>query len=369
MRKVRVLVVDDSTVVRRLVTDALSGDPALEVVGSAANGRIALTKILQLGPDIVTLDIEMPELDGLATLKEIRKSRPDLPVIMFSTTTHRGAVSTIDALALGATDYVMKPANVGCVTAAIQKVREELIPRIKSICHWEAPLAGSAGPHRAAPLTRGSLRSAPAAPTRPIDVICMGVSTGGPNALAEIFKDLPADLPVPIVIVQHMPPMFTACLADRLHSLARLEVREAKDGDLLVPGTAWLAPGGMHLTVARSAKGVVTRLNDGPPENSCRPAADVLFRSIADVYGSGVLAVVLTGMGYDGLRGCEAIGAAGGRIIAQDEASSVVWGMAGSVVHAGLASDILPLDQIALHLARIAERNRTNRPMTANTER
>jgi two-component system, chemotaxis family, protein-glutamate methylesterase/glutaminase len=364
MRKTRVLVVDDSTVIRRLVTDALSGDPTLEVVGVAANGRIALSKISQVNPDVITLDIEMPELDGLATLKEIRKTHPMLPVIMFSTLTQKGAVATIDALALGATDYVMKPANVGSVTAAIQKVRDELIPRIKTFCRWQTELAAPGPPRPASPVGRSLTGSnTPVSPHR-IEIICMGISTGGPNTLAEIFKQLPADLAVPLVIVQHMPPVFTAYLADRLSSISAIKVYEAKAGTLLQPGCAWLAPGDHHLTLARNREGVITCLNQGPRENSCRPAADVLFRSVASIYGCGTLAVVMTGMGYDGLRGCEAVRSAGGRVVAQDEASSVVWGMAGAVVHAGLANDVLPLGQIAGHLTRLVNQHRTTQPLT-----
>ncbi len=359
----RVLVVDDSTVVRRLVSDALNGDPAVEVVGVAADGRIALAKIAQLNPDVVTLDIEMPVLDGLATLKEIRKTRPDLPVIMFSTLTQKGAVATIDALALGATDYVMKPANVGSVTAAIQKVRDELIPKIKTFCRREPGHVVHGGPRSAAIASRAAANVAVRA-SRKIEIICIGVSTGGPNALSEVFMQLPADLGVPIVLVQHMPPVFTAYLADRFTAISPLTVYEAKAGQTLRPGCAWLAPGDFHMTVARDGAGVVTQLNQGPSENSCRPAADVLFRSVAETYGRGVLAVVLTGMGYDGMRGCEAIKNAGGRIIVQDEASSVVWGMPGAVAEAGLADDIVPLSEIASRTAMLARLQSTYRPRT-----
>ena len=355
MRKIRVLIVDDSTVIRRLLSDALAGEPAIEVVGSAPNGRIALAKIPQVNPDLITLDIEMPELDGLATLPEIRKTYPKLPVIMFSTLTEKGAVATLNALSLGASDYVTKPANIGSVTAGIQKVRLDLIPKIKGLCSWSdpapPPAVRPAQPvPRARPAGHSPVQSRPA-----VGIIAIGVSTGGPNALTELFKELPGDLPVPIVIVQHMPPVFTKYLAERLDAVSALNVREARAGELLRPGSAWLAPGDFHLALCRTASGMATKLHQGPPENSCRPAVDVLFRSVAELYGPATLGVVLTGMGYDGWRGSEAIRHVGGRVVVQDEATSVVWGMPGAVANAGLADDILPLGRIASHLATVAK--------------
>jgi two-component system chemotaxis response regulator CheB len=366
MRKIRVLVVDDSTVIRRLLTDALTGDAALEVVGAAPNGRIALAKIPQINPDLVTLDIEMPEMDGLATLQAIRKQYPRLPVIMFSTLTQKGAVATLNALSAGANDYVTKPANVGSVTAAIQKVRDDLIPKIRALCGrsiGEQPAAPA--PVRRPVSTTQMLRSRDR--NTPVGIIAIGVSTGGPNALTDIFRQLPADLPVPIVIVQHMPPVFTRYLAERLSHVSAVPVCEARAGELLEPGRAWLAPGDFHLTLASSPLGVVTRLNQGPPENSCRPAVDVLFRSVAEVYGPAALAIVLTGMGYDGCRGSESIRDAGGRVLAQDEATSVVWGMPGAVARAGLAEELLPLDQIAQRLTTLTANPPSSRPLVTSS--
>lgn len=352
MPKARVLIVDDSTVIRRLLSDALSGDSAIEVAGTASNGRIALAKVEQLNPDLVTLDIEMPDMDGLATLKELRARRPRLPVIMFSTLTERGAVTTLNALAAGANDYVTKPANVGSVTAAIQSVREQLIPRIKALCPSVVESRPSIRPP--APVAnRVAVR-----PSRQVEIIAIGVSTGGPNALTSIFRQLPADLGVPLVIVQHMPPVFTKYLAERLNSISALEVREAAAGELLHAGGAWLAPGGMHLGLARSASGVITRLHLGPPENSCRPAVDVLFRSVAGLYGPAAAGLILTGMGCDGLRGCQDIHAAGGQIAIQDESTSVVWGMPGAVYGAGLAGEVLPLPRIAGWITTLAAAGR-----------
>lgn len=367
MHKIRVLVVDDSTVVRRLVTSALAGDPAFEVAAVAANGRIALSKIPQVNPDVVTLDIEMPELDGLATLAEIRKTYPKLPVIMFSTLTEKGAVATLNALALGATDYVTKPANVGSVTAAIQKVQGDLIPKVKALCKWDVSTVCQSTPRLGFNAVRAAAPLAQTRPANKVDVIAIGVSTGGPNALTQVFASLPGNLPVPIVVVQHMPPVFTRYLAERLSAASPLKVFEARSGQVLRPGCAWMAPGDFHLAIARSGDGVVTRLHQGPPENSCRPAADVLFRSVAEAYGPSALAVVLTGMGYDGLRGCESIRAAGGRIVVQDEASSVVWGMPGAVAKAGLADEVLPLGQIAGRLAILAAQRPTFRRLMLGT--
>jgi two-component system chemotaxis response regulator CheB len=348
--KVRVLVVDDAVVFRRLVSDELSADPAIEVVGTAANGRIALAKLGQLNPDLVILDIEMPELDGLATLREIRKTHPKLPVIMFSAFTERGAEATLDALALGATDYFAKPA--GGLDASLQVIRDELIPEIKALCRR----AGSG--LLSAPAW--SLDSGPAGPrTAPVDVIAIGASTGGPNALSDVFSGLPADLPVPIVIVQHMPPMFTRLLAERLTAQSRLTVEEGRTGGVLRPGHVWLAPGDHHMAVVRDGQQTRIVVHQSPAENSCRPAADVLFRSVAQAFGAGTLAVVLTGMGQDGLRGCEAIRAVGGQILVQDEPTSVVWGMPGFVARAGLANRVLPLGLVAHEIVR---RVREGRP-------
>ncbi len=359
MRKVRVLVVDDSTVIRRLLTDALNSDPSVEVAATAPNGRIALAKIPQINPDVITLDMEMPEMDGIATLVELRKLYPKLPVIMFSTLTQRGAEATLDALSKGANDYVTKPANVGSVTAALQNVRLDLVPKIKAFCPWTAS-APVALPRRA-PAPGIASRPASDARNARIDCVAIGVSTGGPNALQAVLTRLPKELPVPIVIVQHMPPIFTKHLADRLHQLSPLDVFEGMRGDTLSAGGVWIAPGDHHMIVRREGTAVRIETHQQPPENSCRPAVDVLFRSVAEVYGPNTLAVVLTGMGQDGARGCEAVRDAGGRVLAQDEKSSVVWGMPGAVVNAGLADKIISLDQMATEIIRETEIGRVHR--------
>jgi two-component system, chemotaxis family, protein-glutamate methylesterase/glutaminase len=346
MRKIRVLIVDDAVVIRRLVSDILSSDPEIEVVGTAANGSIGLAKIPQVNPDLITLDIEMPGMSGLETLAELRKTYPVLPVVMFSTLTERGASATLDALALGASDYVTKPANVGSVSAAQQAVRDTLVPKIKGLC---ARLLPQAFPPAPLPAPRAPLVPRPGAR---IDALVIGVSTGGPNALAELVPQLPATLGVPVLIVQHMPPVFTKLLAERLDAKAPLRVAEGRTGELVVPDVAWIAPGGDHMVVARDGVSIRLRLNQDPPRNSCRPAVDPLFESAAEVWGAGTLAVVLTGMGQDGLRGCEAVREAGGHVLIQDEASSVVWGMPGAVARAGLADATLPLGLISTEIVR-----------------
>ena len=347
MGKIRVLVVDDSVVVRRVVTDALAGDPDVIVAATAPNGRIALAKIPQITPDLITLDIEMPDMDGLTALAAIRKDYPRLPVIMFSTLTRRGAVSTLDALAAGATDYVTKPTALAG-SSALAFVRAELLPRIKALC--VRALVPAARP--AATPASHLPRLAPAGEPGSVDVLAIGVSTGGPNALADLLPTLPADFPVPVVIVQHMPPMFTRLLAERLDARSPLRVLEAAPGEVVEPGTIWIAPGDFHMVVQRDGTRVRLATHQGPAENSCRPSVDVLFRSVADIYGAGTLGVVLTGMGQDGLLGAERIREHGGRLLVQDEATSVVWGMPGFVANAGLADAVLPLETLGPAIVR-----------------
>lgn len=349
-RKIRVLIVDDSVVIRRLLSDILAQEADIEVAGIASNGKLALAKLPQINPDLVTLDIEMPELDGLETLVELRKTYPKLPVVMFSTLTERGAGATLDALSRGASDYVTKPANVGSVAAGIQSVKDQLIPKIRALCPFSRPVTASTPlASRFAPA-----RSAAAPRMRRCDVVVIGSSTGGPQALAAVLSKLPADFPAPIVIVQHMPPVFTAHLADRLNQCGRLEVAEAHGDEALRPGQVLIAPGNFHLELRRHGNEVKTVLQQGPPENSCRPAVDVLFRSAAEVYGAGCTGVVLTGMGQDGLRGSQHIVQVGGDVIAQSEATCVVWGMPRAVTEAGCARAVRALDDISSELVRTA---------------
>lgn len=359
MAKIRVLIVDDAVVVRQILTGLLSSDPEIEVAGIAANGRIALSKLAQVNPDVVTLDVEMPEMDGLATLREIRRISPTLPVIMFSTLTERGAAATIDALSAGASDYVTKPANVGSVATAIARIREQLIPKVKTLAakahgvRRPSPVPLPAPPPPGKAMAMEPMRCAPAT-TGCMEAVAIGVSTGGPNALSELLPRLPRDFPAPVFIVQHMPPMFTKLLADRLATRCQLKVCEAAHGQRAEVGWIYLAPGDFHMTVQRRGLDLWIELNQAMPENSCRPAVDVLFRSAAKTFGPRVLAVVLTGMGSDGLRGSQAIHDGGGRVLAQDEATSVVWGMPGFVAQAQLAEKVLPLDGMAAEIVRIA---------------
>lgn len=358
MPKIRVLLVDDSVVVRRMVGDVLGADPQLEIAGAAANGKIALAKIPQVNPDIVILDVEMPELNGLETLVQIRKILPKLPVIMYSTLTQRGAEATLDALSKGATDYVTKPSNVGSASQALECIRTELVSKIKAICGRAVGLASPSLIAVPAPAKTPLLTVAPPGREERIDIVAIGISTGGPNALASLIPTLPRDFPVPLVIVQHMPPVFTRLLAERLAAKSQIEVEEGYMGAVLRPGCAWIAPGDYHMVVASENHHVTLRTHQGQPENSCRPAVDVLFRSVAEVYRPHALAVEMTGMGQDGLRGCERIREAGGQILAQDQASSVVWGMPGFVANAGLADRVLPLDQLGVEIVRRVRRGR-----------
>lgn len=348
-RKVRVLVVDDSVVVRRLVAEALAADPQIEVVGTAANGRVALAKIAQVNPDLVTLDIEMPVMDGLETLRHLRPLHPRLPVVMFSTLTERGATATLDALELGASDYVTKPANVGSVMASMEAVRQQLVPKIHGLCRRIIAPPAPPRPLLTAPVAPLAPRGRPATTTNQVDVVAIGASTGGPDALSAVLAALPADLGVPVVVVQHMPPVFTRQFADRLNGKVPLHVSEASAGDPVVAGGVLVAPGDHHLRFRGTRalpSGIVAALDQGTPEHYCRPAVDVMFRSVVETWGGHVLAVVLTGMGSDGASGCAAVVAAGGSALVQDEATSVVWGMPRAVVEAGVPAQVLPLHQI-----------------------
>lgn len=336
--------VDDSAVLRRLISTVLDADPDIEVVGTAVDGLDAIEKVDQLVPDVVTLDVEMPRLDGLGAVERIHAAHPRLPVIMFSTLTERGASATLAALSRGAADYVTKPTGSADVAASMARVREDLVPRIKAL----------AGARRMAAAAAPRVRRPPAAARRtPPEVLVIACSTGGPDALSQVLAALPASLPVPVLVAQHMPPVFTAQFADRLNRVSPLSVREAADGDRLVPGTVLVAPGDFHLRITRSVGALRAALDQGPKENFCRPAADPLLASAARVFGAGTLALVLTGMGQDGLEGCRAVVDAGGHVVVQDAATSVVWGMPGAVADAGLAHEVLPLGQVAARLTAL----------------
>jgi len=345
VRPIRILVVDDSVVARRVISDILSEEDDFEVVGTAPNGKIALAKIERLEPDLVTLDIDMPELDGIQTLTAIRSSHPRVRAIMVSNHTKRGAAITVEALFLGASDYVTKAAKSSTRDEARQNLRQQLVPKIRALTIPTGPGVVPA-PARG---WRTPLRQAAAAA---VEVVVIGASTGGPNALTTILETLPAGLPTPVLIVQHLPANFTTFFAERLDTACALEVREAGSGDRIVPGIVSIAPGDTHLEMRSRGGNVEMVTTNGPLVNSCRPAADILFRSAAKTFGPGVLAVILTGMGRDGLDGSREVRAAGGRVIAQDRSTSVVWGMPGQVADAGLAEAILPIDDIGPEIVR-----------------
>ncbi|MCB1046321.1 MAG: chemotaxis response regulator protein-glutamate methylesterase [Calditrichaeota bacterium] len=353
MDPIRVLIVDDSSVVRRLLKEALAPAEDIVVSGAAPDGQSALDMLARELPDLVTLDVEMPRMDGLTALKEIRRLYPRLPVIMFSTLTERGGRYTIEALTCGANDYVTKPEQMKDVDHAVESIRRELLPRIRNLSQrFRKP-----DRHAAAPVPASPSRVIPAPPVRrPMNVmrrvegIAIGVSTGGPEALRTLLSGLPASLPVPVVLVQHMPPLFTRILAERLDAECPIRVREVADGDTVHAGTVYIAPGGKHMVLDKVNGELILKTNDDPPENSCRPAVDVLFRSVSRIWGPSTLAVILTGMGADGREGCRRLAELGAQVLVQDEASSVVWGMPGAVAAAGLAEEILPLDRIAARL-------------------
>jgi two-component system, chemotaxis family, protein-glutamate methylesterase/glutaminase len=352
MRKTRVLVVDDSVVARQVLTRLLAKDSAIEVVGTAANGRIALAKIEHSNPDVVTLDVEMPEMNGLETLAIMRKTHPLLPAIMFSIFTAPGSEATLRAMAFPPVDYVTKPSPGAGPEATEKVIREDLLPRIKR-CTASAMKIEVSEPQGTPPaVAQPNCELATAPHFRRVDIVVVGVSTGGPDALADLLPYFPQDFAVPILIVQHMPALFTQHLAERLAAKSNIPVAEGRSGQLLLPGHAWLAPGDFHMRVAIINGKPCIQLDHGPRENSCRPSVDILFRSASATFGPHVLAVVMTGMGQDGFNGCEHIHAVGGRILVQDEASSVVWGMPGAIVSAGLGDEILSLRQLGPQILR-----------------
>ena len=372
-RRTRILIVDDSAVMRSLLRSVVAGDPSLEVAGTAADGASALNCLNVQHPDLILLDVEMPVMDGLVTLKELRRRGYKMPVIMVSSLTQRGAKVTLEALAGGASDYVTKPAGQANREAAMRALGQDLGPRIHALTGHDGGLisnqnqAWSRTP-ALPPVFPGLPRSVqfpPALPprvqaiTKNPAVLAIGVSTGGPAALDVLLPALPAGFPLPVLIVQHMPELFTKLFAERLDGRCQLRVREAVEGDPVRAGTISIARGNWHMEVlspARAGLPPTLHLAQGPLDNHCRPAADVLFRSVAAVYGSGTLAVVLTGMGSDGMAGCRVIREQGGAVLAQDQASSIVWGMPGAVANTGLANKVLSLNDIAPEILRLVSR-------------
>lgn len=373
-KKIKVLVVDDTIVYRKAVSDILAEMPGVEVVGVAHNGKIAVSKITTLKPDLLTLDIEMPEMNGIEVLQYIQKNSPDTSAIMVSTLTSEGGDMTMKALELGAYDFILKPntTNIADSKTALRKLLKPLIsafqtgrttvgslqtgpkgrrtltsPHPESRPHARSQRSGlrpaSPVPARQQTVISGSRRKAKS------EIVTIGISTGGPNALAKVMPQLPADLGVPIVIVQHMPPVFTKSLANSLNNKCAIEVKEAQDGEAIKANVAYIAPGGKQMKLVASADGLnrLIKITNDPPENSCKPSVDYLFRSVGDYYVGRATAVIMTGMGSDGTKGLQVLKPKGTYIIGQSEASCVVYGMPKAPAEQGLLDIVVPLDKIA----------------------
>lgn len=365
-RRIRVMIVDDAVVVRGLFSRWIEAESDLEVVASLRSGRDAVAQVEHIAPDIVVLDVNMPELDGIAALPLLLEKKRDLIVIMASTLTRRNAEISLRALSLGATDYIPKPTSHQEV-AGSDSFRHDLIEKIRHLGararrFHSAPLRNTGTlPAKSSPPLQPrlpthdhgpiELRAMPFVPPR---VLLIGSSTGGPQALNAIIGHIASVIEhAPVLITQHMPPTFTAILAEHLARIANCPVHEGKDGEEIHAGTVYIAPGGKHMSVERRDGIAVIAIDDGPQVNFCKPAVDPLFASAATVWGAKAFALVLTGMGSDGLNGAKAIVAAGGAVMAQDESTSVVWGMPGQVAMAGLCSAVLPINDIAPRLTRL----------------
>ncbi len=361
--KIKVLIIDDTVMYRKVLSDVLSMLPDVEVVGTAGNGKIGLDKIRQLQPDLVTLDFEMPVMDGIQTLKELKKSGSNVAVVMVSAHTREGAEVTMKALELGAYDFIAKPEG-GTVAESSDILLKQLKGVIQSVNTRRILSRVNKKNHVGAAAAVGRRpASTPAVPppappkinVRPgrLELVSIGISTGGPNALAEVIPKLPANFRVPVVIVQHMPPVFTAALADSLNRKSKVTVKEAEDGEVLKPGWVYIAPGGKQMRLARKAEGTKVELTNDPPENHCRPAADYLFRSISQIYENRALGVIMTGMGADGVLGLRLMKRRGASVLAQDEETCVVYGMPMEAVKAGVTDMVLPLGQIAPQIVKM----------------
>jgi two-component system, chemotaxis family, protein-glutamate methylesterase/glutaminase len=371
-----VLIVDDSALIRMVLQRIIEAEPGFKVVGTARDGQIAIERCRELKPDIITLDVEMPNMSGLEALPRLLEAHRSASVVMISSLTSRGAKETVDALLHGAADYITKPSSAGGGESALTELSAALVPKLRALAerarrstsgnpiisvpagsppsapmtappsqrmsaHSKEPGPRASVPHSSEPI---SLRITRAAPR----ILAIGSSTGGPVALAELLKALPSDFSLPIVIAQHMPEVFTRLLAERLSDVCKLNVREAIAGEVLRSREAWIAPGNQHMTVETDAAGTARlAVSSGPPVNSCRPSIDVLFASVAKAYGGETLALALTGMGHDGREGARAMRQAGGQVLAQDEATSVVWGIPGAIVAAGIATGVYPLQELA----------------------
>jgi len=362
----RVMIVDDSAVIRGLLKRALESDPAVTVIASVSNGQQALTTVVKHDVEIIVLDIEMPVMDGMTALPLLLKAKPGVQVVMASTLTRQNAEISLRAMADGAADYVTKPSSTSEIHSA-DSFKHELVGKIKALAEAgrsgrrsvarapQKPAAGTAPRKTGIAYAPANLKLRPAPKQMP-DIIAIGSSTGGPQALFEVLGHIGTDLKQPILITQHMPATFTALLAEHIAKSSNIPASEAKDGDIIVPGHIYVAPGDHHMVVERGATGNVIKINTDPPENFCRPAVDPMLRSMAKIYGSRMLVVILTGMGADGQKGAAVAVEAGASVIAQDEASSVVWGMPGAVATTGLCSAVLPLPEIAPYVRKLAMR-------------
>lgn len=355
---IRTLVVDDSALYRKFVSSALSDIEGVQVVGTASNGRLGLERIEQLKPDLITLDQEMPELDGIGLLHELSARDISVSAIMISSLTDEGANTTSTALQLGAFDFVLKPTGKGPEESRLQ-LRDALTPKIKAFVasqqksrRLSKTVGASSGSLAANAID--SMNGSVGALAQPPEIVGIGVSTGGPAALSRLLPILPGDYPCPIVLVQHMPPKFTKSLADDLDRLCALEVKEAANGMIAKAGQVLIAPGGSQMRITKLNGNAVVQITDDPPERSCKPAVDYLFRSIASGYGERSIGVILTGMGDDGTIGCKLLKEAGARVFTQDEETCVVYGMPRSVCEAGLSDRVAPLIEIAELLTEAA---------------
>jgi two-component system chemotaxis response regulator CheB len=365
-KKLRVLVVDDTIVYRKAVSDILAEIPGVEVVGIAHNGKIAMSKIATLKPDLLTLDIEMPEMNGLEVLAELQKNHCGVGAIMLSTLTADGSDMTMKALELGAFDFILKPQGSANLQEGKTQIKNALQPMLEAFRHSHTASSllcnrGVVGrPNNllaksVMPLARPQARPGtcaiprPAARTGKSEIVAIGISTGGPNALSQMLPLLPGDLGVPVVIVQHMPPVFTKSLATSLNAKCALTVKEAQEAEAIQPNTVYIAPGGKQMKLVASADGKnrIIKITNDPPENSCRPSVDYLFRSVGDYYVGRTTAVIMTGMGSDGTKALQLLKQKGALVIAQNEATCVVYGMPKAPIEQGLADVIAPLNKIA----------------------
>ena len=342
-RQIKVLVVDDSAFFRRIISEIIASDERCLVVGTARNGREALEKVAELKPDVVTMDVNMPVIDGIEALHELMATNP-LPVLILSSVAVEGAYVTIRALEEGAVDFLLKPTNWATIQ---QEWKNELIQKL--LLAYRAKLVVGKKPRKTPKVKAVQPRERLAQPTSK-KIVAIGSSTGGPRALKEVCSKFPADFPCSILVVQHMPPLFTRTLAERLNSSSAVEVKEAEDGDLLKPGTVYIAPGDYHMVVSKTGS---ILLNQDPPIGTLRPAVDILFDSLAEHYGPDVVAAVLTGMGSDGRRGAKSIKENGGTVLAQSEQTCVIYGMPRAIVEAGYADAIVPLDEIAPEIIKL----------------